>query len=435
MVHTPANNTLPISGRDHRLDLFRGIANWAIFLDHIPNNVVAWITIRNYGFSDAAELFIFMSEYMTSLVCTNIMRRRGFVAGMSWLMKRVWQLYVAHIFLFVLYAAMIGHIAQSYDNPTLINEFNIAGLVSNPFDVLTQGLLLRFKPLNMDVLPLYIVLLAGILPILWLMLRLPDATMLGSLYLYLAARHFGWNLSAYPEGAWYFNPFTWQLLFVLGAWFAVGGAKRSRRLIRSRSLLYVGVVYLLFSFAMTMAGHIPNLANEFPKWLFDAFNPNDKTDLAPYRVIHFAFIALLATRLLPVNWSGLQCSILQPLIKCGEQSLHVFCSGIILSFLAHFVLESGSQTVLAQILVSVAGLSIMTAIAYFASWSKTFDKPRSLAFLGHSGSDVIETADSDDAEVRSKTVLAWSDPTFLTKGKNGGYVGIGSRKNVHLKCQ
>lgn len=45
---------------------------------------------------------------------------------------------------------------------------------------------------------------------------------------------------------------------------------------------------------------------------------------SPYRVIHFAFIALLATRLLPVNWSGLQCSILQPLIKCGEQSLHVF---------------------------------------------------------------------------------------------------------------
>lgn len=186
---------------------------------------------------------------------------------------------------------------------------------------------------------------------------------------------------------------------------------------------------------MTIAGHIPNLANEFPQWLFDAFNPNDKTNLAPYRVIHFAFIALFATRLLPVNWSGLQCSILQPLIKCGEQSLHVFCSGILLSFLAHFVLESGSQTALAQILVSVAGLSMMTAIAYFASWSKTFDKPRSFEFLGHSGSDVIETADSGDAEVRSKTVLGWSDSTFLTKGKNGGYMRIGSHKNVHLKGQ
>lgn len=409
----PANATLPISGRDHRLDLFRGVANWAIFLDHIPNNVVAWITIRNYGFSDAAELFIFMSGYMTSLVCANIMRRRGFVAGTSWLMKRVWQLYVAHIFLFVLYAAVIGYIAQSYDNPALINEFNIAGLLSNPFDVLTQGLLLRFKPLNMDVLPLYIVLLASIAPVLWLMLRLPDATMLGSLYLYLAARHFGWNLSAYPGGTWYFNPFTWQLLFVLGAWFALSGVKRFRRLITSPSLLYVGVVYLLFSFAMTMAGHIPNLANEFPKWLFDAFNPNDKTDLAPYRVIHFAFIALFATRLLPVNWSGLQCRILQPLIKCGERSLHVFCSGIILSFLAYFVLESGSRTVWSQIFVSVAGLSMMTAIAYFASWSKSFDKSRSLSLSGHFGRDAIDTADSDDAEMRSKS-QTWLERTDLS---------------------
>ena len=53
--------TLPEKGRDLRLDLFRGVANWAIFLDHIPDNVVNWITTRNYGFSDAADLFVFIS--------------------------------------------------------------------------------------------------------------------------------------------------------------------------------------------------------------------------------------------------------------------------------------------------------------------------------------------------------------------------------------
>ena len=40
------NATLPEKGRDLRLDLFRGVANWAIFLDHIPDNVVNWITTR-----------------------------------------------------------------------------------------------------------------------------------------------------------------------------------------------------------------------------------------------------------------------------------------------------------------------------------------------------------------------------------------------------
>ena len=48
--------TLPAKGRDLRLDLFRGVANWGIFLDHIPNNIVNWVTTRNYGFSDAADL-------------------------------------------------------------------------------------------------------------------------------------------------------------------------------------------------------------------------------------------------------------------------------------------------------------------------------------------------------------------------------------------
>jgi hypothetical protein len=58
---------LPPKGRDYRLDLLRGFANWAIFLDHIPNNAVNWITQRNYGFSDAADLFVFISGYTASM--------------------------------------------------------------------------------------------------------------------------------------------------------------------------------------------------------------------------------------------------------------------------------------------------------------------------------------------------------------------------------
>ena len=54
--------TIP-TDRDLRLDLFRGIALWFIFLGHIPSNIVAWITIRNYGFSDATEIFIFVSGF------------------------------------------------------------------------------------------------------------------------------------------------------------------------------------------------------------------------------------------------------------------------------------------------------------------------------------------------------------------------------------
>ncbi len=360
--------------RDLRLDLFRGMANWAIFVDHIPNNVVSWLTMRNYGFSDAADLFVFISGYAASLVYAKMMAERGFAMAAARTMKRVWHLYATHVLLFVIYVAAIGYVAQHYDDLDLANEFNIAGLISNPVDTLAQGLLLRFKPLNLDVLPLYVVLMTILPPILWLMLRAPDLTMGASLLVYLAARHFGWNFSAYPTGVWYFNPFAWQLLFVFGSWFALGGAKKARCVIRSQSLLYFGTAYLVFALAMTAAGRFPEFADVIPTWLFQAFNPNDKTNLAPYRVVHFVIIVFLVTRFVPRNWRGLKLTVLQPVIACGQQSLKVFCMGLLLSFAAHFVLEMGSGSVWAQMLVSAIGLSLMSAVAYLASWSKRIEK-------------------------------------------------------------
>jgi len=68
---------LPLAGRDVRLDLFRGLANWAIFLDHIPHEVLSWITVKNYGFSDAADLFVFISGYTAAFVFGRVMIERG----------------------------------------------------------------------------------------------------------------------------------------------------------------------------------------------------------------------------------------------------------------------------------------------------------------------------------------------------------------------
>ena len=64
--------------RDLRLDLYRGFGLWMIFLDHIPDDVVAWLTLRNYGFSDAAEFFVFISGYLAGFIYGPIIRRRQF---------------------------------------------------------------------------------------------------------------------------------------------------------------------------------------------------------------------------------------------------------------------------------------------------------------------------------------------------------------------
>ena len=366
--------TLPAKGRDLRLDLFRGVANWGIFLDHIPNNIVNWVTTRNYGFSDAADLFIFISGYTVAFVFARMMLERGFIIGATRLLKRVWQIYVAHVFLFVLYLAEIGYLAQRYGNSGFTDEFNIRGFLANPAQFLFEGLILRFKPVNMDVLPLYILLMGVFPPILWLMLRRPNMTLLASGVLYLTARHFGWNIPAYPTGLWYFNPFAWQFLFTFGAWFALGGSARAMPFIRSRTALVLGTAYLLFALVMTMAARFDELRSLIPPELYGAFNPNDKTNLAPHRLLHFVVFAFFVVRLLPRDWPGLEWRIFRPAIKCGQQSLEVFCSGIFLSFAAHFVLVEISGAIWMQIVVSIAGILMMTALAYYRSWSKNADK-------------------------------------------------------------
>ena len=369
------NATLPEKGRDLRLDLFRGIANWAIFLDHIPDNVVNWITTRNYGFSDAADLFVFISGYTASFVYARMMLERGFIVGATRLTKRVWQLYVAHIILFVIYIAAISYLALRFGDSEIINEFNVVGLVDNATETLRQGLLLKFKPVNLDVLPLYIVLMGFFPPVLWIMLRQPNWTMLASIALWLTARQFGWNFQAYPGGSWYFNPYCWQVLFVFGSWCALGGAKRSRSIIDSPITLYVCIAYLFFAMLMTMAGKFPDFGAMFPDWLYSTFNPNDKTDLAPYRFLHFVTIVILIIRFVPKDWQGLEWKVFDPVIVCGQQSLAVFCVGVFLSFVGHFELMMSSGSLFAQIFVSVTGIAIMTIVAYYISWSKRQDKP------------------------------------------------------------
>src|ERR1700738_725337 len=369
------NATLPDKGRDLRLDLFRGVANWAIFLDHIPDNVVNWITTRNYGFSDAADLFVFISGYTASFVYARMMLERGFIVGATRLTKRVWQLYVAHLILFVIYIVAIGSVAQRVQDPHITNEFNVAGLVYDPIETLRQGLLLKFKPVNLDVLPLYIVLMGFFPPVLWIMLRQPNWTMLASIVLWLPPPRLGWNFAAYPGGTWYFNPYCWQVLFVFGSWCALGGAKRARWIIDAPITLYFCIAYLFFAMVMTMAGKFPDFGAMLPHWLNSTFNPNDKTNLAPYRLLHFVTIVILVIRFVPKDWPGLEWKVFDPVIVCGQQSLAVFCVGVFLSFVGHFELMMSSGSLLAQIFVSVAGIAIMTIVAYYISWSKKQDKP------------------------------------------------------------
>ena len=214
----------PVGERELRLDLFRGLALWLIFIDHLPANVLTLFTLRNYGFSDATEIFIFISGYTAAFVYGRAMQDRGFVVASARIVKRAWQIYVAHIFLFTIYLAEISWIATRFQNPLYAEEMNILDFLKSPDVTIIQALLLRFRPTNMDVLPLYIVLMVFFPPVLWLLRRKADLALALSVALYAVTWEFELALPSYPSGSWFFNPYAWQLLFVFGAWCALGGA-------------------------------------------------------------------------------------------------------------------------------------------------------------------------------------------------------------------
>src|SRR5262249_15728390 len=373
-MHSPAV-VATTTGRDLRLDLFRGIALWLIFLDHIPSNVVSWITIRNYGFSDATEIFIFISGYTAAFVYGRAMRERGFVVSGARILRRAWQIYVAHIFLFAIYMAEISYVATSFENPLYAEEMNILDFLQNPDQTIIQALLLKFKPANMDVLPLYIVLLLWFPPILWLLQRVPTVALAVSVAIHVAAWHFNLDLAGYPSGVGYLNRLAWELLFVFGAWCALGGATRLGPVLRSRVTLWIAIAYIACAFVIALTWYVPGLTRyvHLPTWLENVIYPIDKTNLDVLRFAHFIALATVTVRFVPRDWPRLNSRWLRPAIVCGQHSLEIFCLCVFLACAAHFAMVEVAGEVWMKFLVSALGIMIMVATATLIAWYKSLE--------------------------------------------------------------
>src|SRR5207237_8180372 len=134
--------------------LFHGLAPCLSFVDHVPHNILVWLTIRNYGFSDATEIFIFISGYTAAFVYGRAMQESGVVVASARILRRVWQIYVAHVFLFTIFLAEISYVATSFENPLYTEEMGIMDCLKQPDVTIVQALLLRFRRVNMDVVPL-----------------------------------------------------------------------------------------------------------------------------------------------------------------------------------------------------------------------------------------------------------------------------------------
>ena len=376
MAHaTPAPILLSLpagSTRELRLDLFRGLALWLIFIDHVSPDVLTWFTIRSYGFSDAAEIFIFISGYTAAFVYGRAMFESGFEIATARILRRVWQIYAAHVLLFAILIAEVSYVAIGLEKPFYAKEMEILDFLNQPGIAMVQALLLRYRPLNMDVLPLYIVLMLFLPLILQLINWRADLTLAASVALYALSWQYDLHLTAYPNGFWSFNPFAWQLLFVFGAWCALGGARRMSRFISSPVMLWISFAYLLAAFCVTLTWYFPQQNYLMPHWLEQWIYPIDKTDLDVLRFAHFLALTVIALRFVPAGWPGLESRWLWPMILCGQRSLEIFCLGVALAFAGYFVLTEASAGLGLHFLVGICGILMMSAAAWLLSWYKHY---------------------------------------------------------------
>lgn len=353
--------------RDLRVDFFRGLALWWIFVDHIPGNLLANFTLHDFAVADAAEVFVLLAGYGAGLAYGGTLNRQGYLYAAADTLKRAWTLYIAHIFLFVVFTAQVAYSASLLDRGYYLDEARLDVLGTSPYRAMLEALLLRFQPSLLNILPLYVILLLMFALTLWA-LRWPKLLLLGSFAVYLLARLTGLTVPSWTGEDWFFNPFAWQFLFMIGAVLAYAPPHMPRL----RWPLDVATVLVVLAGLLVIwivRVHPPFLAG-VPQGVIHFVIAQDKTSLHPGRLLSVMSLTWLVVRLIPMDAAWLRSRAAGLLILPGQNSLPVFCSGIFFGFIARLGLEYSDELWM-QIMVNVFGAVAMLIVAAVTAWYRS----------------------------------------------------------------
>jgi hypothetical protein len=366
---------VPSLQRDLRFDFFRGVALIFIFIDHVPENVFSYFTLQAFQFYDAAEVFIFVSGYTAALVYGRTLASQGAFYATAQILRRAWQLYVAHIFLFMIFIAEVSYTVTTFNNPMYNDEMRVADFLEEPHVAIVKALLLEFQPTFLDILPLYILLLV-IFPVILLGLWVqPLLVLVPSFILYAIVQATDVSVPAYPEGhVWYFNPLAWQFLFTAGAALGLGEA-RARQFSRPGGApLLMGIVIAAVALIVKLSWTIHGVWDLFPGLFLKEIWPVNKNNLSPIRLVSFFAAVFVIGSLVKPNAIFLKSSTLRPIVLCGQQSLEIFCFGILLSALGHFLLSEYNSAIVTQLAVNVVGVLVLCSTAKMIDWYKSMGR-------------------------------------------------------------
>ncbi len=357
--------------RDLRVDLFRGIALWWIFVDHIPANWVAQFSLRNFALCDATEIFVLLAGYAAGLAYGRSMDKHGWLFAGADVMRRAWTLYIAHIFLFVVFSAQVSYSATALDRSEYLDEIHLDVLAEAPYRAMLEALKLSFQPAYLNILPMYVALLAWFALLLPL-LRWPRVLFLVSLTVYAAMRATGINFPSWTGGGWYFNPLAWQFLFIIGAILSYAPPR-----LRVPPRVLDGVALGILATGLVLMWAVwpyPDIEARILATAARTLVSVDKEGLHPMRLLSILALAWLVARLVARDAAWLRSNAARPFIICGQHSLPVFCAGIFLSFLARLAIEEvDGWAVMAG--VNLLGSAAMFGVGALAAWYKQKGRP------------------------------------------------------------
>ena len=116
--------------------------------------------------------------------------------------------------------------------------------------------------------------------------------------------------------------------------------------------MYLPFSIWLFSLIIALSWSIKPLEPLVPQTLTKLLYPVDKSNLDPLRVLHFFALAILAVWFVPRNWRGLTTPVMRGAMRCGENSLPIYCLGVLLALASHLALLDISDELAMQIAVS-----------------------------------------------------------------------------------
>ncbi|MGL5114950.1 MAG: OpgC family protein [Beijerinckiaceae bacterium] len=361
----------PKRPRDLRLDFFRGLAMLIIFIAHVPGNAWNNLIPARFGFSNATEIFVFSSGFASSLAFGAVFAKRGWLMGAARIAQRCWQVYWAHIGLFLAIMALYFAADSYFPAIGYIENQGLDPLVREPGRALVAMMTLRWQADYLDILPMYLVILA-LIPVMMLARRAHPFAPFGlSLALYGAVHAFGLSITGDPWNArpWYFNPFAWQLIFFTG--FAFGAKWLPAAPLNRRPLLLVSAGFLLA--ALPLAFFLTREWFPFLQPIHDWLLPSEtqQTNLHPLRYLHFLALAYVALSLAESWRARIGDGWSRHVVKVGQQSLATFMASLFLARLAGLLLDQTGRDLVTVSVVNILGLAGVVLIAHAVGWFKS----------------------------------------------------------------